>query len=221
MLQCDINYYRVTPLALATPNWLASNKLISLRCANGSRVSISQADVSHFWAVAWIFSKRSYIVEERYSLTDPRHRVRTPNSYFHDFTLVSSYNWVLPLNFASSKPNWLASDKLIVSSRYANLNATRVGLTQADMSNFWAMTSLSTKSNGMFSMFFITVAWIFRNSHIVASFSTDVHSPSVRRSHSWYSLRKETQWVPNYRLFMIPSDLQLKHKAEQLNKICF
>lgn len=136
MLQCDINYYKVTPLALATPIWLASNKLISSRCANASRVSISQADVSHFWAVAWIFSKRSYIAEERYSLTDPRHRVRTPNSYFHDFTLVGSYNRVSPPNFASSKPNWLASDKLFISSRYANLNATRVGLTQADMSKF-------------------------------------------------------------------------------------
>ena len=136
MLQCDINYYKVTPLALATPNWLASDKLISSRGANESRVSISQADISHFWTVAWIFSKRSYIVEERYSLTDPRHRVRTPNSYSHDFTLVGSYNPVSPPNFVSSKRNWLASDKLSISSRYANLNATRVGLTQADMSKF-------------------------------------------------------------------------------------
>ena len=136
MLQCDINYYKVTPLALATPNWLASDKLISSRCANASRVSISQADISHFWTVAWIFSKRSYIVEERYSLTDPRHRVRTPNSYSHDFTPVGSYNRVSPPNFPSSKPNWLASDKLIIFPRYANLNATRVGLTQADMSKF-------------------------------------------------------------------------------------
>ena len=173
----------------------------------------------------WYGTVSTHLIPIQYTvlspIIDPHHRVRTPNSYFHDFTLVSSYNWVLPLNFASSKPNWLASDKLIVSLRYANLNATRVGLTQADMSNFWVMTSLSTKFNGIFSMFFITVAWIFRNSHIVTSFSTDIHSPSVRRSHSWYSLRKETQWVPNYCLFMIPSDLQLKHKAEQLNKICF
>ena len=129
------------------------------------------------------------------------------------------------LTFANFKtqsiPNRLASDMLIICSRCTI--AFKVGTSQADMSNFWAMTTLSTKSNGIFSKFFIAVARIFWNCHIVASFSTDVHSWTLSGS-LWDSLGKETQWIPNCYLFTIPSsdsDLQLKHNAKQLDKICF